>query len=93
VAPGLKGYALQGVFRKIFYIEGIDYPDLAKVDYILPAKGKDLMKDRHIDLLAKGATKFEAFLIDLSAQKPIRLLGASDALYNALSEQLQAIYF
>jgi len=92
VAPGLKGYTIQGVFRKILNIEGIDYPDLAKVDYIPPAQGKDLMKDGHLDLVAKGATKFEAFLMDLSAQKPIRLLGASDALYNALSKQVPGIY-
>lgn len=92
VAPGLRGYTIEGVFRKILKIEGLDYSDLAKVDYIPPSQGKDLMKDGHLDLVAKGATKFEAFLMDLSAQKPIRLLGTSDALFNALSKQIPGIY-
>jgi len=92
ISPGQKGYTIEGLIRQLLQGVGLDYDDMTKVEFIPTNHAAELMKDGHLDAIGKGDTKSSAFLMDLSAQRPIRLLEVPDAVFDALKARSPGIY-
>lgn len=78
IAPGPKGGSTELVTRRILEMYGITYKDVdAKL--VSFSEGGQLMIDKHIDAILYGAMLYPApALVNVSSQRPIRLLSLSD---------------
>jgi TRAP transporter TAXI family solute receptor len=92
ISPGLKGYSYEALIRDVLKAAGLDYSDFAKVDFLPSRQGADAMKDGHVDACGKTASKKNAFLTDLSARRPIRILPIPETIFKALKAESPGLY-
>lgn len=81
-----KGYASEAVARMILNAYGLDYSDMSQVMYLNDDDAIDGMKDGHLDATLSMGSVPDAGFVDLSSQRPIRVLPIDDAHLEALKK-------
>ena len=84
ITPGPKGSAIEIVTRRIFEAYGMSPKDV-QWRPLNQAEAAEQMLDRHLDAILLGAMTYPApAIINVSSQRPIRLLSLSDAVIDKL---------
>ena len=85
--PAVKGYTAEVIIRRLLEIEGLSYDDMASVQFAAEQEGAALLKDGHVDAIVDfGSGENDTTLIELSVQRPIRILPIPDDMLAKLQE-------
>jgi hypothetical protein len=91
IAPGPKGHTGELLAQQVLEIYGLSYKDMAKIHHVQYSDSVALMKDGHAQAYILGTTIPASSIIDLAADRKIRLLSLPDDKIKAL-QKLNAGY-
>jgi TRAP transporter TAXI family solute receptor len=91
IAPGPKGHTGELLAQQVLEIYGLSYKDMAKIHHVQYSDSVSLMKDGHAHAFILGTTIPASSILDLAADRKIRLLSLPDDKIKAL-QKLNAGY-
>ena len=91
IAPGPKGHTGELLAQQVFEVYGLSYKDMAKIHHVQYSDSVSLMKDGHAHAFILGTTIPASSILDLAADRKIRLLSLPDDKIKAL-QKLNAGY-
>jgi TRAP transporter TAXI family solute receptor len=91
ISPGPKGHTGELLAQQVLQVYGFSYKDMAKVHHVGYSDSVALMKDGHAQAYILGTTIPGSSIIDLAADRKIRLLSLPDDKIKAL-QKLNAGY-
>jgi len=91
ICPGPKGHTGELLAQQVLEVYGLSYKDMAKVHHVGYSDSVALMKDGHAHAYILGTTIPASSIIDLAADRKIRLISIPDDKIKAL-QKLNAGY-
>jgi TRAP transporter TAXI family solute receptor len=91
ISPGPKGHTGELLAQQVLEVYGLSYKDMAKIHHVQYSDSVGLMKDGHAHAFILGTTIPASTIIDLAADRKIRLLPLPDDKIKAL-QKLNAGY-
>jgi len=73
-----KGNTAELLTRQVLELYGLSYKEMGKVSFVSYSDAVELMKDKHADCFTLGTTIPASSIMDLAANKKIRLLALPD---------------
>ena len=86
ISPGPKGHTGELLAQQVLEIYGLSYKDMAKIHHVQYSDSVALMKDGHAQAYILGTTIPASSIIDLAADRKIRLLSLPDDKIKALQK-------
>lgn len=86
ICPGPKGHASEHWSRQVLEVYGLSYKDMSKIHHVNWSDAVALMKDGHAHCFLLGTTIPSSSVIDLAADRKIRLLSLPDDKIGALQK-------
>ncbi|HXZ36591.1 MAG TPA: TAXI family TRAP transporter solute-binding subunit [Thermodesulfobacteriota bacterium] len=91
IATTPKGHTGTILTEQVLQVYGMSFKDISKVHFVGYSDAVALMKDGHADIYSPGTTIPASSIIDLAADRKIRLIGLPDDKIKAL-QQINAGY-
>jgi TRAP transporter TAXI family solute receptor len=91
ICPGPKGHTGELLAQQVLQVYGLSYKDMAKIHHVQYSDSVSLIKDGHAQAYILGTTIPGSSIIDLAADRKVRLLSLSDDKIKAL-QKLNAGY-
>ena len=86
IAPGPKGHTGELLAQQVLQVYGLSYKDMAKIHHVQYSDSVSLMKDGHAQAYILGTTIPASSILDLAADRKIRLLPLPDDKIKALQK-------
>jgi TRAP transporter TAXI family solute receptor len=86
IAPGPKGHTGELLAQQVLEVYGLSYKDMAKIHHVQYSDSVSLMKDGHAHAYILGTTIPASSILDLAADRKIRLLSLPDDKIKALQK-------
>jgi len=86
IAPGPKGHTGELLAQQVLEVYGLSYKDMAKIHHVQYSDSVALMKDGHAHAFILGTTIPASSILDLAADRKIRLLPLPDDKVKALQK-------
>jgi TRAP transporter TAXI family solute receptor len=86
IAPGPKGHTGELLAQQVLEVYGLSYKDMAKIHHVQYSDSVALMKDGHAQAYILGTTIPASSILDLAADRKIRLLALPDDKIKALQK-------
>jgi TRAP transporter TAXI family solute receptor len=86
IAPGPKGHTGELLAQQVLEVYGLSYKDMAKIHHVQYSDSVSLMKDGHAHAYILGTTIPASSILDLAADRKIRLLPLPDDKIKALQK-------
>ena len=86
ITPGPKGHTGELLAQQVLGVYGLSYKDMAKVQHVQYSDSVALMKDGHAQAYLLGTTVPASSILDLAADRKIRLLPLPDDKIKALQK-------
>ena len=86
IAPGPKGHTGELLAQQVLEVYGLSYKDMAKIHHVQYSDSVALMKDGHAHAYLLGTTIPASSILDLAADRKIRLLSLPDDKIKALQK-------
>jgi len=86
IAPGPKGHTGELLAQQVLEIYGLSYKDMAKVHHVGYSDSVALIKDGHAHAYILGTTIPASSILDLAADRKIRLISIPDDKIKALQK-------
>jgi hypothetical protein len=86
IAPGPKGHTGELLAQQVLGVYGLSYKDMAKIHHVQYSDSVALMKDGHAHAYLLGTTIPASSILDLAADRKIRLLPLPDDKIKALQK-------
>jgi TRAP transporter TAXI family solute receptor len=86
ISPGPKGHTGELLAQQVLEVYGLSYKDMAKVHHVQYSDSVSLMKDGHAQAYILGTTIPASSILDLAADRKIRLLPLPDDKIKALQK-------
>lgn len=86
ISPGPKGHTGELLAQQVLEVYGLSYKDMAKVHHVQYSDSVSLMKDGHAQAYILGTTIPASSILDLAADRKIRLLSLPDDKIKALQK-------
>lgn len=86
IAPGPKGHTGELLAQQVLQVYGLSYKDMAKIHHVQYSDSVSLMKDGHAQAYILGTTIPASSILDLAADRKIRLLTLPDDKIKALQK-------
>jgi TRAP transporter TAXI family solute receptor len=86
IAPGPKGHTGELLAQQVLEVYGLSYKDMAKIHHVQYSDSVSLVKDGHAHAFILGTTIPASSILDLAADRKIRLLSLPDDKIKALQK-------
>jgi len=86
IAPGPRGHTGELLAQQVLEVYGLSYKDMAKIHHVQYSDSVALMKDGHAHAYLLGTTIPASSILDLAADRKIRLLSLPDDKIKALQK-------
>ncbi len=86
ISPGPKGHTGELLAQQVLQVYGLSYKDMAKIHHVQYSDSVSLMKDGHAHAYILGTTIPASSILDLAADRKIRLLPLPDDKIKALQK-------